>query len=295
MISLFTERSVIHSSVMYALHMWVNSLIPALFPFFIITDILINYNIIDYIPRIIKELCKKIFCINDNMLTILFLSMISGFPSNARMTHDLYKMGSINLREANHMLVFTHFANPLFIYSTICIFFLHNKKVGLIILMSHYISNMILGIIIRKYSKYDINDNVNNGTIKKHFGSIFITALRKAIDTITLICGIVCIFLILAMLIVKIGHFNSYTSIIIKGFFEITIGVEALGRSQLSLIYKAVMASCFLAFGGLSVHVQVLSQIVDTEIKYIYFLIGRLWQMIISGIITFVICIILGI
>ena len=77
---------------------------------------------------------------------------------------------------------------------------------------------------------------------------------------------------------------------LVKGILEITIGIEAVGKLELSMIYKAVIASCFLAFGGLSVHMQVMSQIVDTDISYKYFFIGRLYQMILSGLITYIIC-----
>ena len=82
---------------------------------------------------------------------------------------------------------------------------------------------------------------------------------------------------------------------LVKGLFEITIGIEALGKLGLPIIYKAVIASCFLAFGGLSVHMQVISQITGTKISYSYFLIGRIYQMIISGIITYLICLACGI
>ena len=79
---------------------------------------------------------------------------------------------------------------------------------------------------------------------------------------------------------------------IVKGLLEITIGIEALGKMAIPMIYKAVIASSFLAFGGFSVHMQVMSQIANTKIKYKYFFIGRLYQMILSGVITYIICII---
>ena len=53
LIELLIKKEIIYDSVIYALNMWVNKLIPALFPFFIISDILINYNITLYIPKII--------------------------------------------------------------------------------------------------------------------------------------------------------------------------------------------------------------------------------------------------
>ena len=286
LLQLFMMKNIVYSSIMYAIEIWINNLLPTLFPFFIISDILINYNIVDYIPKIIKKFCQMIFRINDNMLEILFLSMISGFPSNARNTRMLYDNGCISLEEANHILMFSHFANPLFII-TIANFFLHNGKVGIILLISHYFSNFILGIIFRNkntfsYNKKNIHDKEND------FGTILVLAIKRAIDSILTICGIMAIFLMICAIIINYFNLNIYNSMIIKGIFEITIGIQALSSLNISLCYKAIITSMILAFGGISVHMQVISQITGTKIKYIYFFIGRMYQMIISGIITYI-------
>ena len=294
LLELFISRSIINSSVIYALKLWVNTLIPSLFPFFIISDILINYNIINYIPKCIKDFLKKLFNINDNMLTILILSMMSGFPSNARNTRIMYDKRYITLEEANHILIFTHFANPIFILTTVAVFFLHNKKVGYLLLGTHYLSNFILGIVFRGNNKYidTDNNNINNNTT---FGEVLVLAIKRAIDTILTISGIITIFLILASIIINTFNITGYTKMIIKGFFEITIGIEELSNLLLSNRYMTIITSMFLAFGGISVHMQVLSQIADTKIKYIYFFIGRMYQLLLAGILTYLSCIIFGI
>jgi sporulation integral membrane protein YlbJ len=291
---LLIKKTIIYSSILYALNIWVNNLIPALFPFFIISDILINYNVTEYIPKIIKIICKSLFNISDNMLTIFILSMISGFPSNARNTRIFYDKGLITLKEANHILIFSHFSNPVFILTTVAIFFFNNQKVGIILLITHYLSNIILGICFRnKITISNSSGNYNNRN--NDFGTIFISSIKKAVDTILLICGILTIFLMLSSIIINTFSFNSYNAMLIKGFFEITIGIEALSNLSISMLSKTVIASMFLAFGGISVHVQVLSQITETKIKYIYFFIGRMYQMIISGVLTYLICIIIKI
>ena len=272
------------------MNIWVNNLIPTLFPFFIISDILINYKFIDYIPKIFRKICKYLFNITDNMITILILSIISGFPSNARNTRTLYDNGEISLDEANHILIFSHFSNPLFILTTVAIFFFNNQSLGIVLLVSHYLSNFILGLLFRRSCNHDDNFVSNTLDTKKYFGNVFIGAVKKSIDTILLICGIVTVFMLLSSIISNTFNFNIYNSMLVKGILEITIGIEALSKLGLSITYKAVIASCFLAFGGLSVHMQVMSQIVDTDIKYKYFFIGRIYQMIISGIITYLIC-----
>lgn len=176
-LALLIEKKLIYNSILYALNLWVKNLIPALFPFFIITDILINYNITLYIPKSIKEICKYIFNITDNMFTIFILSILSGFPSNAKNTRALYKKGLISLNEANHILMFSHFSNPIFILTTVGLFFFKSKKIGIVILVSHYISNIILGILIR--------NNFNHSLIKYpkykepiNLGNIFINAIK---------------------------------------------------------------------------------------------------------------------
>jgi len=257
--------------------------------FFVISDILISYDFTSFIPKIIKKICKILFNITDNMVTILFLSIISGFPSNARNTRLLYDKGVISLNEANHILIFSHFSNPLFILITIAIFFFGNKPVGIILLISHYLSNFILGIMFRKYFNHDDVKNYYIIDKKDSFGVVFVNSIKKSIDTILLICGIVTVFMLLSSIISNTFDFNIYNSMLIKGMLEITIGIESLGKLSLPMIYKAVIASCFLSFGGLSVHMQVMSQITDTEINYKYFLIGRIYQTILSGFITYLI------
>ena len=294
LIELSIQKSLIYSSIMNALCLWVYNLIPSLFPFFIISDILINYNITSYIPKIIKSFCKCIFNITDNMLTILILSMISGFPSNARNTRTLYDKGLITAEEANHILMFSHFANPIFILTTIAVFFFHNEKVGVILLITHYLSNIILGICLRNKFSYE-NSIISNQFNYSDFGSVFVTAIKKAVDTILTICGIIVVFLMLSTIIVSTFKFNIYDQMIVKGIFEITIGIEDLSKIPMAIDYKLVIASMILAFGGISVHVQVFSQIAGTKIKYIYFFVGRMYQMIIAGVLTYLLVVFLKI
>ena len=204
------------------------------------------------------------------MITILLLSIISGFPNNARNTRILYDKGLITLDEANHILIFSHFSNPAFVLTTVGIFFFNNNSIGIILLISHYLSNFILGILFRKYFNHNDSNNLIYDN-KINFGNVFVNAIKKSIDTILLICGIVTIFLLLSSVINNLFDLNVYSSMIVKGILEITIGIEHLAKLNLPIIYKAVITSCFLSFGGLSVHMQVISQISDTKISYKYF------------------------
>jgi sporulation integral membrane protein YlbJ len=287
------NRIIVFDTISYSLNMWINSIIPSLAPFFIISDILINYNITNYIPKFIRKFLTKLFNVSDNVLTIFFLSIVSGFPTSARNVKTMYEMGIITNKEASHALTFTHFSNPLFILGTVSVFFLHNDTYGLIILISHYISNIILGIILRKYNTISKINYNNQKQTKKIFSNIFINSIKKSIDTLLMILGTLTCFLVLSTIIINKINLNLYNSTILKGILEITMGLKSLANLNIPDIYKVVISSMFISFGGLSVHMQVLSFLVDTDISYKPFFISRIIHFTIAGIISYLLFIII--
>ena len=280
-------RDLVYDTISYSLHIWVRNLLPSMFPFFVISDILIEYHITSYIPLWIKRVFSFMFGITYQVVTIFFLSCFSGFPSNARMIRTMYCNGDITLDEANHALIFTHFSNPLFVISTIGVLFLHQEKYGCIILISHYLGNFILGIITRKSNKLCKVHYVNKNNSHLFFGRVLVKAIKSSIDTLLLILGILTCFLLFSSFVIQILPLNSYSGAIIKGILEITMGIKEIADLGIPDIYKVVISCMFISFGGISVHLQVYSQIVDTKISYHTFFVARIFHSIISGSICF--------
>lgn len=287
------NKILIFNTIKESLNIWVNNLIPSMFPFFVISDILINYQITNYIPKNIKKVFSKIFHVNFQTISIFFLSIFSGFPSSARNTKLLYQNNLITKEEATHALTFTHFSNPLFILSTVAVLFLHQEQYGYIILLSHYLGNIIIGLLNRPtYS----NNNINYNPINKksqNFSIILIQAIKSSIDTLLLILGTLTSFLIVSSLIINKLNINPYPSAIIKGILEMTMGLKAISLLEITDIYKVVISTMFISFGGLSVHLQTLSQLVDTDISLKPFFISRIFHALISGSICYILFIII--
>ena len=281
------HKSLIFDTISYSLNIWVNSLIPSIFPFFVLSDLLIQYQITNYIPKKIKKTFTKLFQVSEPALTVFFLSCLSGFPSNARNTRMLYDQGLLTKEEASQTLIFTHFSNPLFVLSTIAVLFLHNEQYGYLILISHYLGNILLGILTR--SSRTIRGIHYTPTLEKsqNFSTLFIQAIKNAINTLLLILGTLTSFLILASLLLIHLPVSSYSATLIKGILEITMGLKSLSSLPLSDCYKVVISTIFISFGGLSVHLQVLSQLVDTDISYHPFFIARIFHAILSGVISY--------
>lgn len=290
----------ISDSILFSFNIWKNSIFPSLFPFFVISDILINYGFVELVGELFKPIMYKLFKTKGKAAYIFIMSMLSGFPSSAKYIKELYLNKVIDENEGTKILMFTHFSNPLFIFGTISLSFLNNQKLGFLILICHYISNIIIGIIFRNYHpskneniKFSLKNSINLMTTyrinnKKSFGDIFNHAINNAVDTLLLILGTVTTFLIITTIIDNNLNISEFHQAIINGIIEMTQGLKYISILDISLKLKTTISTMFISFGGICVHLQIISILSDTKIKYLPFLISRLIHSIISGILVYI-------
>lgn len=283
------NSSVLANSIKSSLLLWKNNLLPTLFPFFLFSNILINYGFIEILSEITKPFMNKLFRLNGNTSFILFMSMISGIPSNAKYTSLLLDKGLISEKDANKIILFTQFNNPLFIIYTIGITFLNSYKLGLIILISHYISNFLIGIIIR--DKIYLKEKVNYKAIKNNLlknnnlGSIISNSIKDSINTMLLILGVISFFMIITSIINLYIKLPLLYTGIVNGIFEITQGIKIISICNISNNLKGFIIVSMISFGGLSSHLQVMSILDKKKIRYKSYLLSRIFHSILSSLI----------
>lgn len=296
---ILTESASILNAVSFSFNIWKENVFPSLFPFFVLSELLINYGFIELVGEIFKPFMNKVFRVKGVGAFALIMSLISGFPSSAKYIKELYNKNLINQNEATKLLMFTHFSNPLFILGTISLLFLNNKEVGLLILICHYLGNFIIGIIFRNYypSKEEnknisikkVLTEISNNRVKsnKKFGEIITTALLNSINTLILILGVITIFLVITTIIDNNINLNSFHQSILNGFVEMTQGLKYVSLEEIPLKLKCILSTMIISFGGLSVHMQVISILSDTKINYLPFLTARIIHAIISSLLMF--------
>ena len=286
---IFDHSNIVFNSIINSSKIWFYNIIPSIFPIYIMVDLLINYNILNLISYLFSPLMKYIFKMKKETAIIFLLSIISGFPSNSKYINSFLDNNIININEANKLLMFTHFSNPLFIINSIGINFLHNKKIGILILISHYITNIIIGFINKNYYV----DYSNTGKIIENKKSSFITTLTysiyNSIKILILLYGIITIFMIITSLINVNINLNPILNCIICGILEITNGIYYTSNLSIPLIYKACLITFFLSFGGFCIHMQVLSILNKYKINYFNYLKTRIIHGIVSTSIIFLI------
>jgi sporulation integral membrane protein YlbJ len=299
MIEIIFSSTSIMDTISFSFDIWKHNIFPSLFPFFVLSDFLINYGFIELVSEFFKPIMNRFFKVSGVGAFVFIMSLVSGFPSNSKYVRELYLNGLINEFEGTKLLTFTHFSNPLFILGTISILFLNNREIGFLILLCHYFGNVIVGFLFRNYYISDCektkisfkrailgmhNKRVSNN---KSFGEIMTSSLMTGINTLLLIFGIITLFLVLTTIISNNLSLPPYYRSILNGIIEMTQGLKYVSLLDIPLKIKGTLSVMFISFGGISVHIQLLSIISDTKIKYFPFFIARVIHACLSSLIFY--------
>lgn len=279
LIEILNNYSILKNSIMYATKLWINNIFPTLLPFFIISSLLIAYGFVEIIGNILYPITNKLFNISKSATFVLFMSLFSGIPSNAKYIVELYNKNEIDEKEGTNLLCYTFFSNPLFIIGTLAATFLNSEHLAPIILFSHYIPNILIGIYLKKHNT-NYNNNISKRISNPNFGKVVTNSIMNAINTLLLILGVITFFSILTTIITNKFNINST---FVSSIFEITQGLNNIKDLNISLKLKTILSTMVLSFGGLSSHMQIYSIISETNIKYKPFLISRIVHSLLSG------------
>ena len=282
------NSTIITNNILLSFNICFNNLFPSLIPFMLISNILIRYDFVHEISNIFKNISNKIFKVNKNCSFAILMSMISGTPSNSKYLKELYDNNLISIDDIKKCIKFCHFTNPIFIIETIGSTFLLNKKLGFIILFSHFISSFIIGLLLKNKKIKLINNDFQINKNNSKFIFILNDSIINTASTLLLILGIITFCLIITGLLDSIFNIdNNYK--FIYGFIELTQGLKYLSLSNLNIYIKTILSSFMISFGGFCIHLQVFSILDNKKIRYLPYLISRFLHGIISSVITSII------
>ncbi len=289
----------------------VKTIIPTIFPFSVICNLLISYDGVGLYSKILGPiLCKPLKLSKSSSFPIV-ASFLSGYPLGCKYCCELYSLGYIDRNEFERLLNIASNASPMFIVGSIGATMLGDIKLGFILLIANYLSPIIVGILtINKRKKRSSMKDVSKNNIKNElsesnsgFGSALKNALDNGINT-TLQVGA---FVILFSIIISIIKNNAYISIVfnnIENFFnlpkysiyglflgsvEFTNGCKLITTLPLTLPFKLAIISFICSFSGLSVIAQISSFVYKYNVSIAKYSFIKFIQGIISFAITFII------
>ncbi len=268
------NSSLIIKSVKDSSFMFIIKIFPSLFPTMVIGNLLIKNNIELIIPKFIKKIFNKLFNFNDIETSIFIISIFTGTPSNAIYINEYLEKNLITKKEAEALLCTTHFINPLFVVAGVGIGVFNDVKIGFLLLVLAWISNLFKAFLNRNNFKEKRKMNITHSN--KNFITTLSESIKTSINALLMIFGIVIMFNLLVALISNIFNLNLCTNVIINGLLEMTGGIMKLSSLDINIYIKIVLAYIFLNFGGLCIQMQTFSMFNNKKIRYLKYLIFRL-------------------
>lgn len=277
LIALFSlcSKTVI-DSVMYSLRLCYTSVIPSLFPFFILCEFLMS----------------AAAGIGTNYSVTAFAAgLITGFPTGVRNVCRLYTEGCIDKKSASALLHCTANASPAYIVSFIGICIIKSKTAGIILLVSQILCAFACAVFFGCFKK--------GNTKKSRLSVLNITeiaceSLSNSVMSCLYVCGYIIFFGIIADIAASAGLAQLAARILFFlpegqagalsiGIIEITRGVYMLDFSEKGAI---VIAAVIVAFSGISVIMQCISCVIKAGLPKRPLITGKLIYTVLMPIIA---------
>ena len=292
------------------LTLWATCVVPSLFPFFVITNLLSHTKIVSFIGRLLDRFMRPLFNVPGIGGFAFIMGLISGYPVGAKIVSDFRDKNLVSKDEGERLLAFTNNSGPLFIISSVGISLLGDTKTGMLLLLTHILSCITVGIVLGKFSKssdYEYlrtNDkhniisekkDISNVTLK-NLGEVLGNSINNSISTLLLIGGFVVIFSVLISILNQthiieilaqffkpilgfLGFDLNFAKPLVSGILELTNGVSLVSDVHVKAISQNIVLCAFLlGFGGLSVLLQVFSIVSKTDLSMKKYFIGKLLQ-----------------
>lgn len=269
---------------------WAEKVVPALFPFFVLTRLMIYFQVPQMIGKLFAPIFKSILKISPLTFFVMLMSFISGNPSGPKMAREYYDKHLISERELTGLLYFCNFASPLFIIGTIGVVLYQSTQIGYFLLMSHLLGSVVVFIACYPYFKTTSSKSVEIEFPTQSFATILIDCIESSIQTLLRVGGIIVFFYIVSETfnvihlttwldtgLASILSFAQMTTIepLFAGLLEFTQGVTKVAATNFPFVTKLALTSFIVSFAGLSIHTQTFMFGKNIKISYLKYLIMR--------------------
>ncbi len=258
-------------------------LIPSLFPFLILSEIITSSGIASSFDSLTFGIFSRIFRISAPCSCAFLLGSVSGFPIGAKTAAELYQKGLCSKEEAERLIAYSNNASPSFIIAAVGGYMLSSIPLGILLYFTQICASIITGMIIRPQEMPPIT-HAKNEEYKGILCNIG-PAIANASVSMLKICGSITAFSVVLSLI---PHFISgYSEAMIKGIIDFSEGVLLIAQNC-SSPFDLSLISFFCGFSGLSVLFQVYSICSSAGLSMKYYLPGKLASALISAVLTFI-------
>ena len=264
------------------------SVIPSLFLFCVLSVFAVKSGILQCFDKI-TPVSHFALGLNGSELAVFLVSLVAGYPVGAALVCEMYKKGEICRKKAQRMAVFCVGAGPGFVISLVGGSVLGSESDGKRIFLATVLSSVLMaavsGIVEKGREKakrhvklYQIIENApQKGEIAPEvcLSDTFVLSVQSAATTMLNVSAFIVAF---SGVLGVLGSWRLPPEAKKYGFslLEVTSGVMNFGRNELYAV------AFLVGFGGISVHLQIMSAARGIGLKYK----NVLWSRTVHGMLS---------
>lgn len=275
---LFSPRKVF-SGAEDGLLLWFQIVFPTLFPFMLISGLMMAGGGLAVISRLFGKALGKIFAVSGSGAFAVLTGFLCGYPMGAKVTADLQRSGRITKNEGQYLLSFCNNTSPAFIINFVVWKTLGQEEMlvpsltilfGVPVLLSFFFRRFYLRGKKQFHSPVELPEDQNRAL---NF-SILDTCMMDSFESIIKVGGYIISFSILLSLCRNIGNLPAVNLLLPS--LEVTNGVVMLRESirDPRLYYPLIIG--LTSFGGFCSVAQTDCMLQGTEISILPYLAQKL-------------------
>ncbi len=268
-ILLFPQEAMLYASK--GLTLWFDNMIPALFPFMVLSGLIIRLELAPYIVSLFHPLMHKIFRTNHYCEYAILMGFLCGYPMGALIIHDLLKEEKITLEQGNYLLSFCNNIGPVFFVSIVLPIF--EKDLHIMLLSGMYLIPLLYGVIIRytlcknafKQCGNQVHPVIKVENEDTQFASALTNSFNRAVSASLYLGACMIFFNMLRFIPAKIFGTSDILPVLSSWILEVNGAITLTGELYSSgNVNESILLLPMLAIGGISCICQTSGVLNDT-------------------------------
>lgn len=254
--------------------LWFFTVLPTLFPFLVMSRLLLSSCACALLSRISAPVLCRIFHISPQGAFAVIVGFLCGYPMGAKISADLLKSGQITSHEAAYLLSFCNNISPVFLISYVVLGCLKKAELLLPSILILYGTPLVLSIFFRPAGKMLSSDS----HISQDSSVVDLDdCLMDSCESIVKIGSYIILFSILLNLLIHLPIQFCVFRLLLLPSLELTNGISLLCNSSApSFPLQYMLCMGHTAFGGWCSVLQTKSMISESDLSIRPYVIKKL-------------------
>ena len=274
------EAGFVRAAAAEALSLCARSVIPALFPFLVVSSLLLSLGLGELLSPMLAGLMEPLFRVDGVGSSALLLGLVGGYPIGAKTAADLYRGGRLSRPEAERLLAFCNNSNPVFLISVLGVGVFGSVRAGVWLWLIHLLSALLTGLLFRNHGGPARRQAGGTAAFQAvSLPAAFVAAVRESLSGMLSVCAFVTFFYVLVRPLASLG---GWLGPVLVGLTELFSLTPLLRPDRFGFILASAMAG----WGGLSVLCQTAAVLEGSGLRLQSCAAGKAVQGLLAGLLA---------